>query len=439
MDWKIYRRHNPPQISGQFPHGADTPTFEFLAAQGPGRRFNYVPGKILVNAAHEDMVRDLLSAEGFDFEADHYATRLYSGPSMEHGQLVEVIDRVRRQAANGGAEPQVSPLHAFAMQDHGDFGPAGPPDFAAPLLVPSRGTVSEGEVFAGTGVNVGILDSGAKLDHPLLAGYLDDDSDDEVIAFDETGHLKVSVGHGTHVAGIVRRCAPGARIYARRVLDGEGVTDDLKAAKALRELGGKVDILCLPWGGFTMNDRGPQSVQTALDTLFAGNPDLIVTAAAGNDSRSEPFFPAADDRVIGVGALDENGERAGFSNYGTWVDTYALGTNIHSAFVEWQTGTPSTPAPGSPPAAQLDGRSAQERQALIDEQECNVANNLGPWATWSGTSFATPMVAGSIAAAMRPQDGSLVSARQAAFQVVRDGRLPRPTEPGSRVTHRYFI
>ena len=55
------------------------------------------------------------------------------------------------------------------------------------------------------------------------------------------------------------------------------------------------------------------------------HPNITLVASAGNDSTSE-FYPAAYAWVIGVGALGTDQQhRAWFSNYGGWVNVYALG------------------------------------------------------------------------------------------------------------------
>src|SRR5262249_22993482 len=59
--------------------------------------------------------------------------------------------------------------------------------------------------------------------------------------------------------------------------------------------------------------------------------NVVCVAAAGNDSTSTPSWPAACNGVIAVGATDENGARAEFSNYGSWVDVAAPGAAVWSS------------------------------------------------------------------------------------------------------------
>ena len=78
-----------------------------------------------------------------------------------------------------------------------------------------------------------------------------------------------------------------------------------------------------------------------------------------------------DRRLLGVAALDGN-DRAWFSNYGWWVDACAQGVDIASTHV-WFDG-PRPPSGGGADPDRFEG-----------------------FATWSGTSFAAPAVAGRIA------------------------------------------
>ncbi len=177
-------------------------------------------------------------------------------------------------------------------------------------------------------------------------------------------------GHGTFTAGLVLRACPEARIVFRRVLDTAGICDEVQLARALSEVvrapEGTPDVVLVPAGGYTWRDRPSVLFADVLAAIPAG---VAVVAAAGNagiDGR--PFWPAAEENVVAVGALDADGGPAPFSNRGPWVDAAALGTDVESAFPHQSRG-------------RLDG--------------AHVADG---YARWSGTSFAAAVVAGVVAA-----------------------------------------
>ena len=69
------------------------------------------------------------------------------------------------------------------------------------------------------------------------------------------------------------------------------------------------------------------------ETFRERHPDITLVAAAGNESTSRQFYPAAfpvDDLGWCSGADQQH--RAWFSNYGDWVDVYALGEGIVNAY-----------------------------------------------------------------------------------------------------------
>jgi serine protease len=136
--------------------------------------------------------------------------------------------------------------------------------------------------------------------------------------------------HGTHVAGIVAALkdlagvdgvAPAATLWPVRVLgrDGAGTLDDLVAAMNWAADNPDIDVINLSLGGV-----GPSTVLEAAINRADSNGKLVV-AAAGNQGTDELTYPAAFERVIGVGAVDAGKVRASYSNFGGSVDLVAPG------------------------------------------------------------------------------------------------------------------
>ncbi len=100
---------------------------------------------------------------------------------------------------------------------------------------------------------------------------------------------------------------------------------------------------------------------------------IPVVAAAGNDGVSSPAYPAYFPGVTGVGALGADGSSiADFSNHGPWVNVFAPGEQVQSAFV----------------------RGREDASTTDDHDADRFRSNT---ALWSGTSFACGYVSGYLA------------------------------------------
>ena len=206
-------------------------------------------------------------------------------------------------------------------------------------------------------------------------------------------------GHGTFIAGVARCQAPESTVYvANDYLD--GVLQEWLVVQKLQQLlasNPAPQVVNLSAGSYTRNDWPPLSF-SVFSAFETGGVTLV--CAAGNDATHRRFWPAAFDWAVAVGALGaDQRHRAWFSNYGDWVDVYALGEGLVNAFA---TGQYTYKEPPKRPAVQVfDGR-----------------------ARWSGTSFATPLVAGLIAAAMSEAGLTATDATQAVLAQAQAQAVP---------------
>lgn len=214
----------------------------------------------------------------------------------------------------------------------------------------------------GSGVVVAVLDTGVDLTHPLLAPHLTaarydfiDDNDhpqDEGDGQDNNGNGQIDelVGHGTHVAGIIHLVAPQAQIMPLRVLNSDGQGSVFLVAEAILFAAKHgADVINLSMG--TVHDSA--LLQEVIDEVTAQG--VVVVGAAGNLNADIPQYPAAASCSLAVTALNPGLVKARFASYGEWVSVIGPGERIYSAY------------PG------------------------------GGFAWWSGTSMATPFVAGQVA------------------------------------------
>lgn len=164
--------------------------------------------------------------------------------------------------------------------------------------------------------------------------------------------------HGTHVAGIagaatnngVGMASIGYSVKILPVKIADNATGTLTGGLdgvyyAMRS---GADVISMSWG--VLSDYA--AFKSIIQQVAASG--AVMVAAAGNDGDQTLHYPAAYPEVISVGATDQNDQRASFSNYGSTIDVMAPGVGIYSTLPE--------------------------------------GNNT--YGNYSGTSMATPMVAG---------------------------------------------
>ncbi len=212
---------------------------------------------------------------------------------------------------------------------------------------------------------VAVVDTGVDYTHPDLAANIwtnpgevagngaDDDHNgfvDDVHGYnfvDDNGNPMDDEGHGTHVAGILGAAGNNGvgvtgvdwavSIMPLKFLDatGEGFTSD--AVRAINyatmervDYGVNVRVINMSWGGSNFSSSLHDAIQAA------GNAGILVVAAAGNDASdndAKPTYPASYDctNMLTVAATNTQDQLAYFSNWGaTSVDLAAPGYQITS-------------------------------------------------------------------------------------------------------------
>ncbi|GAA4725385.1 Peptidase inhibitor I9 [Promicromonospora umidemergens] len=191
----------------------------------------------------------------------------------------------------------------------------------------------------GSGVTAYIVDTGILNTHEDFGGRAVSGTD----TVDGDDDATDCAGHGTHVAGTVGGSAYGVAkdvsLVGVRVLDcgGSGSFDGVIAGidwvTADHQAGEPAVANMSLGGGFS------QAVNDAVSTAVADG--VTFALAAGNDSGADACdgSPSSTPEAITVGATEDSDARAAYSNIGTCVDIFAPGTGITSA---WYTGDMDT-------------------------------------------------------------------------------------------------
>jgi hypothetical protein len=241
-------------------------------------------------------------------------------------------------------------------------------------------------------VDIALLDTGIDLDHPDLLNVYN-----QISLIPGTQSADDDNGHGTHVAGIaaardnnlgVVGVAPGARLWAVKVLDSNGqglISDIIKGIDYLGLHASEVDVINMSFGCESCYSA---ALDFAIQNLISKG--ITFVAAAGNGrSDASTFSPANFNNVIAVSAIvDSDGKCGGigpstnfgaddtfasFSNYGSIVSLAAPGVNILSTYIG---GGYATISGTSMSAAHVSGVASLIKAANPSASPVDVKNTL---------------------------------------------------------------
>ncbi|MGW4796547.1 S8 family serine peptidase [Nonomuraea sp. NPDC004297] len=229
--------------------------------------------------------------------------------------------------------------------------------------------------FDGKGVKVAVLDTGIDVDHPDFAG--------RILAtenFTNAAGIADRKGHGTHVASTIagagekyKGVAPAASLLVGKVLNDSGNGEWSWAIAGMEwaaEQG--ADVVNMSLGSCCGNGTDPMS--QALNELTKKHGTLFVTAAGNEYEPLTVSVPAAADEALAVGAVDKTTGTtlADFSSRGPRLDDAAVKPNIVAPGIDIVAARSS--------GSSLPGVPGDDRHTTL-----------------SGTSMATPHVAGAAA------------------------------------------
>lgn len=373
-----------------------------------------MPGEVLVKLRSTDALQPLLARQSLTLVDRFGARPIYRLKVIGNARVKDVLARLALEPDVMIAESNL--IHSSPEARRNVAWAIGELSTYVTQWAPQSMRLAQAQaVTLGAGVRVAVLDTGVDATHPLLAGrllpgkdFVDNDNDPSEAFGPNSG----AFGHGTHVAGLVATVAPEARVMPLRVLDANGngnawvlaeailyaidpdgnpATDDgahvinlsLGSLARTRIMDTVAQIAgCLPAvADDAIADRSDPGYRDDEARCATSNGALVVAAAGNDSSASVKEYPAAESAygLLSVAASNAKGRLAGFSNSGPWVDLAAPGDGITSSI------------PG------------------------------GAWATWSGTSMAAPLAAGT--AALVRSANPLLAPRDVATRLKRTASL----------------
>ncbi len=244
--------------------------------------------------------------------------------------------------------------------------------------------------YLGQGVIVGHMDTGVDYTHPALSGkwtgYWKDCVNGTTTPYDDNGH-------GTHTMGVILGgdgpgsfshdigVAPEAQFVAAKIFDSEGNSHGILQAfewfaSLVADSSIPIRVISNSWG-----ITNPTALTYWDAVLTWRNLDIIPVFAVGNDGpNSETVTPPGNyPTTIGVGATDVNDNVASFSSRGPAPNQHPWTDPLYWPRPDWNRIKPDICAPGVSITSSVPG-GGYEGGYL-----------------WSGTSMATPHVAGVVA------------------------------------------
>jgi subtilisin family serine protease len=319
--------------------------------------------------------------------------RVLDVPGLDDIRILEGSTATRRRRSDGleatgvpGAPIHLVPMGAIRKAEGG-------PEASGP----EKGEAHWTHVAApASGPRIAVVDTGITDESRAdgwLSGLATGDNVDLLDVLPPAGLLDLGAGHGTFVTGVIQQVAPEADIEVVRVLDTDGLGDEIAIGQQLVEAARRgVQIVNLSLGTVTADDSPPLALETAVRAAIAAQPNILFVCAAGNYADERPCWPAAfagtpefREHVVSVAALAlDPADGVGFvgaewSSRGDTVTCSVPGQGVVSTYVE--------------------GTETEQRAPL--HQDTFGAN---AWATWSGTSFAAPQITGAVALIMQGED-----------------------------------
>ncbi len=297
-------------------------------SKGQAERNPYVNKRLILSSEDPDLdPEDYGAVDAIQDRDGNYILQFSTYAATRRAEA-----KLEKDSATECVEPDIK---FFAVEDTTQTVSAASTDWNISMIGMDTYSSKVSSANSGASAVVAVLDTGISFSHPLISGrILTGKAKSYVSSYpvneDNSSNIQ---GHGTHVAGIIVQCTPGlnVKILPVRVLDGSGggnLTDVIDGINYAIQQGADVINLSVSGTGRSVN------LEKAIANAVSKGVEVVV--ASGNDGReisSNMIIPAYISNCIVVGAVDEDMDRASFSNYGNTVDVAAPGTNICSSYI----------------------------------------------------------------------------------------------------------
>jgi subtilisin family serine protease len=293
---------------------------------------------------------------------------------IANGQVADVVRTLEAEKL-GIAQPN----YVFQLQQDIHGAAPVPKGDAAQYVIDKLHLRDAHSLASGANVAVAVIDSLIDVAHPDLAGSI-------AGQFDAVATADKPDEHGTGMTGAIaahRRLlgvAPGARILAIHAFSPDAQHPQQATTQNI--------IAGIDWAiakgarVINMSFAGPYDPLLQLALKKARDKGVVLIAAAGNmGPKSPPLYPAADENVIAVTAVDENDKLMPQANQGAHVALAAPGVNVLEAApratYNFTTGTSVAAAHVSGVAALIIERNPGIDPAALEEVLFSTARDLG--------------------------------------------------------------
>ncbi len=181
----------------------------------------------------------------------------------------------------------------------------------------------------GQGVNVAVIDTGIDYNHEQLKNRFSSLKGYDFLH--ETATPQDDNGHGSHVAGIIAAdelgVAPQCNLFALKVLDARGYGNEADILAAIDwAIENDMHVLNMSLGSNYASNAEHSAINAALQQ------GIIIAAAAGNDGNTSYTYPASYQGVLSIAAVDYMNNHSWFSNKNDRLFISAPGEDIFSCY-----------------------------------------------------------------------------------------------------------